>query len=106
MADEVKLAFGLDGAPDANLASWRKDPPKFLGDYHLEDESYDTLVFEAQVMGVGMRILMWGMAKTLYRVMVTFAPDDVGTRVTLSGQAKPDVRDAMGAYLREHTRQL
>ncbi|HEX5586179.1 MAG TPA: hypothetical protein VFZ17_02630 [Acidimicrobiia bacterium] len=106
MADEVKLAFGLDGAPDANRAAWKSRPPSFLGDYHLADESYDTLVFEAQVMGVGMRILMFGMAKTLYRLSATFSDDPVGTRVTLAGQAKEDVRDEIGAYLREHTRQL
>jgi hypothetical protein len=106
VADEVKVAFGLDGPPEANRTAWKSGPPPFLGDYHLEDESYGTLVFEAQVMGVGMRILMFGMAKTLYRLSATFADDPVGTRVSLAGQAKEDVRDEIGAYLREHTRPL
>ncbi|MET0919660.1 MAG: hypothetical protein ABWY77_00500 [Acidimicrobiia bacterium] len=107
MADEVKIAFGLAGTPDDNLKSWRADPPKFLHDYELKDESYNGLVYEAQVMGVGMRILLWGMARTLYRLMITFQADDTaGTRVMLNGQAKEDVRDQMGAYLREHTQAL
>jgi len=107
MADEIRLAFGLPGPPEGNLAAWKATPPSFLGDYDLKDESYETLVYEAQVMGAGMRILMWGQAKTLYRLMVTFTDDDtVGTKVMLTGQAKEDVRDQIGAYLREHTQSL
>ena len=104
MADEVKIGFGLQGRPEDNLRTWRDDPPEFMRDYELLDESYDTLVYEAEVTSKGMKILMFGMAKTLYRLMVTFSPrDPVGTRVTISGQAKDDVRDEMGAYLREST---
>jgi hypothetical protein len=107
VADEVQIAFGLPGTPDDNLVAWRADPPSFTHDYELVDESYDTLVYEAQVMGVGMRILMWGFAKTLYRLMVTFSSDDGGsTRVAITGQAKEDVRDQIGAYLREHAQPL
>ena len=107
MADEVKVAFGLRGRPDDELRQWRDDPPAFLGDYELLDESYDTLVYEAQVMGIGMKILMFGFAKTLYRLMVTFsAREPNGSRVTISGQAKEDVRDRMGAYIREGTEPL
>jgi hypothetical protein len=107
MADEIRLVFGLPGPPEANLAAWKATPPPFLADYHLKDEAYETLVYEAQVMGAGMRILMWGQAKTLYRLMITFTDDaTVGTRVMLNGQAKDDVRDQIGAYLRQHTQAL
>ena len=49
MADEVNFAFLLAGEPAANIAAWRADPPPFLADYKLMDESYESLVYEANV---------------------------------------------------------
>ena len=107
MADEVKVAFGLPGSPGAAIKEWKASPPAFLADYTLEDESYDTLVYRAHVMGKGMRILMFGMADTIYTLSITFtAREGDATRVTLSGQAKEPVQDQLGAYLREHTEPL
>ena len=114
MADEVKIAFGLAGKPDECLRAWKASPPEFLANYKLEDESYDTLVYRAHVMGIGMKILMFGMADTIYALDVTFTARDAGsasgesvaTRVTISGQAKEPVRDQIGAYLRQHTEPL
>ena len=105
MADELTLAFALPGR-DADLhAAWRAQPPAFLGDggYVCTDESYDTLVYEADVTTTGMRLLMFGMARTLYRLSVTFKPDAAGgTHVTMTGQAKDDVREAILRFADEH----
>src|SRR5262245_9148816 len=107
MADEVKVAFGLPGAPTDTIRAWKASPPDFLADYALEDESYDTLVYRAHVMGKGMKILMFGMADTIYTLSVNSGPRDTGaTRVTMSGQAKDKVQEQIGAFLRESTEPL
>jgi hypothetical protein len=101
MADEVALTFTLPGNADANHAAWRAQPPAFLvdGEYRLKDESYDTLVYEANVTSAATRILMFGMAKTLYTLAVTFRDrDDGDTRVTITGKALPKVQDALARY--------
>ena len=105
MADELTVAFSLPGR-DADLhAAWRSEPPAFLADggYERKDESYDTLVYEADVTARATRLLMFGMATTLYRLSVTFKPDPAGgTRVTMVGQAKDEVREAILRYADEH----
>jgi hypothetical protein len=105
MADELTVAFTLPGR-DADLyTAWRDQPPAFLteGGYVRKDESYDTLVYEADVTGKGTRLLMFGMASTLYRLSVTFKPDATGaTHVTMTGQAKDEVREAILRYADEH----
>ena len=108
MADEVKVAFGLPGTLDENRLRWKDAPPSFVADdYHLVDESYDTLVYEANVTTVATKIMMFGFAKTIYKLMVTFTPGDAtATRVTVSGQAKEPVRDDLARYLREETQAL
>ena len=107
MADEVNIAFGLPGTPDDVIRQWKAAPPSFLADYALEDESYDTLVYRARVMGKGMKILMFGMADTIYTLNVNFGARDTGaTRVTMSGQAKEDVRNEIGEFLRTGTEPL
>ena len=55
MADELTLAFTVPGRDADVHAAWRAQPPAFLGDggYELADESYDTLVYEADVMRQG-----------------------------------------------------
>jgi len=105
MADELTVAFTLPGRDAELYAAWREQPPAFLtdGGYERRDESYDTLVYEADVTGKGTRLLMFGMATTLYRLTVTFKPDAAGgTHVTVSGQAKDDVREAILRYADEH----
>jgi hypothetical protein len=101
MADELTLAFPVPGRDADVHAGWRAQPPAFLSDggYALKDESYDSLVYEADVMSKGARLLMFGIAKTLYRLSVTFRPDGAyGTQVTITGQAKEDVRAAILRY--------
>jgi hypothetical protein len=104
MADEVTLGFTVPGREVDVHAAWREQPPAFLADggYELKDESYDTLVYEADVTAKSMRVLMFGMATSLYRLSVTLKPDGVaGTRVTITGQAKEDVRQAILRYADE-----
>lgn len=98
MADEVTITLTLPGDVAAQHAAWRAQPPAVLHDagYELEDESYDTLVYEANVTTTTMKIMMFGFAKTLYRLAVTFRPDDAGnTAVTVVGQASPSLRAAL-----------
>ena len=104
MADEVTLGFTVPGREADVHAAWREQPPAFLADggYRLKDESFDTLVYEADVTGKSMRLLMLGMATSLYRLSVTLKPGGVAaTRVTITGQAKEDVRQAILRYADE-----
>ena len=101
MADELDLSLSIPGAEAANRSAFKAAPPAWLtqNGYELSDESYESLVYEAQVMGAGMRILMWGQAKTMYRITATFRPGAPGgTRLTLLGQAKEDVRASILAW--------
>jgi hypothetical protein len=98
MPDEVKVTFTLPGDDTAHHRAWRAQPPAVLRDagYRLKDESYDTLVFEADVTTTTMKIVMFGFAKTLYRLAVTFRPDaDGNTAVTMVGQAPESVREQL-----------
>lgn len=106
MADELDLSITIPGDPGAHRAAWRVAPPAWVneGGYRMVDESYESIVYEAQVMGAGMRILMWGQAKTLYRITATFRPvEPGGTRLTLLGQAKEDSRAAISAWAQTAT---
>jgi hypothetical protein len=98
MADEVSITFTLPGDDTANHRAWRAQAPDVLraAGYALKDESYDTLVYEANVTTTTMKIMMFGFAKTLYRLSVTFRPDgDGNTSVTMIGQARQRVRDEL-----------
>ena len=98
MPDEVKVTFTLPGDDTANHRAWRAETPAVLRDagYALKDESYETLVYEANVTTTAMKIVMFGFAKTLYRLAVTFRPDgDGNTAVTMVGQAPQNVRDGL-----------
>ncbi len=87
------------------MTQWRDAPPAFLseGNYQLVDESYDSLVFEADATSLGTRLLMFGSAKTLYRLMIKFESDGAsGTRLTITGQAVEKVRDRIAEAAAEH----
>ncbi len=74
MADEVSLVLVTPGT-DADLhKQWKAQPPAFLepDGYTLFDESYDTLVFRANVSTKTMKIPTWGWGKTLYTLSFTF----------------------------------
>ena len=96
MADEVNASFLLPGEPASQVAAWRATPPPFLDDYKRVDESYESLVYESNVTSTFMKVALFGMGKTLYRLTFTFRPDDSGaTRVGVLGQAPEDARAAM-----------
>ena len=105
MADEVNLVFVVPGT-DADLhQQWKAQPPDFLepDGYQLFDESYDTLVFRANVSTMTMKILTWGWGKTLYTLSFTFRPDREGaTRITAIGQASEPTRAALAQYAIAH----
>jgi hypothetical protein len=91
MADEVNASFMLPGEPAANVATWRANPPAFLVDvgYTRTDESYESLVYEANVTTTFVKLSTFGFGKTLYRL--TFTAQDA-TQVTVLGQASEDTR--------------
>jgi hypothetical protein len=105
MADEITTQFTLPDQPNGLMQEWRTTPPAFLaeGKYQLVDESYDTLVFEADASSVGQKILFFGSAKTLYRLMIKFESDGAtGTRLTITGQAIEKVRDRIAEAAAQH----
>jgi hypothetical protein len=105
MADEVNLAFITPGTDADLLKQWRAQPPAFLAPdrYKLFDESYDTLVFRANVSTKTMKIMTWGWGKTLYTLSFTFRPDREGTtRVSVLGQASEATRTALMQYATAH----
>ena len=105
MADEITTQFALPEAPAALMQQWRDTPPAFLaeGNYQLADEAFDTLVFEADATSLGTRLLMFGSAKTLYRLMIKFESDGAtGTKLTITGQAIEKVRDRIAEAAAEH----
>ena len=105
MADEVNLAFITPGI-DADLhKQWKARPPAFLDTegYTLFDESYDTLVFRANVSTKTMKIMTWGWGKTLYTLSFTFRPDREGTtRISVLGQASEATRAALMQFATAH----
>jgi hypothetical protein len=107
MADEVRAGFVVPGVSGAFLAAWKAAPPEFLGDagYRLIDESYESLVYEADVTTKTQRIVTWGFGDTIYRLVFTFRDGgDTTTAVTVVGQAKAPVRAALAEYVHAATR--
>ena len=98
MPDEVNVSFMLPGEPATNVAAWRATAPPFLDDYQRVDESYESLVYEADVTSTFMKVAMFGMGKTLYRLAFTFRDADGATRVNVLGQAHEDTVAAMGQW--------
>src|SRR5436305_14529040 len=83
--DEVNATFVVPGEPAAILAAWRADPPSFLSidGYELIDDSYESLVYEANVTTGFVKITTFGFGKTVYRLTSTFrARGDGATTVT------------------------
>jgi len=105
MADEVNASFVVPGEPAANLAAWRADPPSFLAvdGYKQIDDSYESLVFEANVTTGFVKITTFGFGKTVYRLTFTFrAAADGATQVGALGQALERTRDAFASWVVEH----
>jgi hypothetical protein len=106
MANEVNVSFMLPGEPAANVAAWRAQAPPFLDDYARIDESYETLVYEANVTSTFTKLATFGMGKTLYRLAFTFRPADgttgPATRVAVLGKADADTVEAMGEWAAAH----
>lgn len=105
MADEVNVAFIVPGSDADNHKQWKAQPPEFLADdrYELFDESYDTLVYRANVSTKTMKIVTWGWGKTLYTLSFTFRPDREGTtRISVLGQASEATRTALALYATAH----
>jgi hypothetical protein len=100
MADEVNVVFMLPGEPMTNVAAWRATPPPFLEDFERIDESYESLVYEANVTTTFTKFATFGMGKTLYRLTFTFRPvdDTTLTRVSALGQASERTVQSMGTW--------
>lgn len=103
MPDEVDVSFEVGGEPGANLAAWRAQAPPFLEGFRRVDDSYESLVYEADVTTTFMRITTFGFGRTLYRLTFTFRPTDDGTRVGVLGQAPEATVSAMAAWAATET---
>lgn len=104
MADETRAGFAVPGAPGSFLAAFKASPPAFLvdGGYRLVDESYESLVYEANATTTFTKLSTWGFGKTVYKLVFTFRDAGDGrTAVTILGQAKEDVRTAIDQYVAE-----
>jgi hypothetical protein len=101
MADEVNASFMLPGAPATNVATWRTKPPAFLADagFKRTDESYESLVYEANVTTTFVKLSTFGFGKTLYRLTFTFRAAQDATQVTVLGQANEDTRAEMAQWM-------
>jgi hypothetical protein len=105
MADEVNASFVLPGEPAANLTAWRADPPPFLSvdGYKQIDDSYESLVYEANVTTGFVKITTFCFGKTVYRLTFTFrATADGATQVGALGQALERTRDEFASWVVEH----
>jgi hypothetical protein len=104
MADEVSGSFMLPGEPAANLASWRREPPGFLAasGYEQIDDSFESLVYEANVTTGFVKVTTFGFGKTIYRLTFTFRPVDGATQVSALGQALEPTRTAFSTWVVAH----
>jgi hypothetical protein len=104
MADEVNVSFMLPGEPAVHVASWRAQAPPFLDGFKRVDESYESLVYEANVTTKFVKLATWGFGKTLYRLTFTFRPVETATQVNVLGQAMEDTRAAMARWVAANAR--
>jgi plastocyanin len=102
VADELELTFDLPGEPGSRVDAWRASTPPFLADHKRVDESYESLVYEADVTSTFTKFATMGFARTLYRLTFTFRPVTTsagpGTRVTVVGKAREHTVKAMGRW--------
>jgi hypothetical protein len=103
--DEVNVSFVVPGEPAANVATWRTSPPAFLVDagFSRVDESYESLVYEANVTTTFVKLSTFGFGKTLYRLTFTFRPAPGATQVTVLGQASEDTRAELAEWMVAHS---
>jgi hypothetical protein len=104
MADEITTQFTLPDPPDAVRNQWKASPPEFLqkSKFELVDESFNGLVYEADETSAFMRITMFGMGKTLYRLSFVFLEDGTGTKVSVTGQADEKVAAGIAEFAGGH----
>jgi hypothetical protein len=99
--DEINMNFTMPGEPAANMLAWLADPPAFLVDdsYGFVDDSYESLVYEADVTTGFARVVTFGIGKTLYRLTFTFRSVDGATQVNVVGQMVSRTRDAFTEWV-------
>ena len=112
MADELQVQFVVPGEPAQVQAAWRADPPAPVkdGGYHVVDESYNSIVWEARYyepLGKFMRVLSFGLFsdfwENIWRMTAHFdAESATRTRVTITGNAHEDTRAALGQFAAQH----
>lgn len=108
MADEVQVAWRVDGAPDAAKAAWQQQPRAALDGFELVDEAYNALTYEASYHSAAAKAVIYGTfgvgalfkdnMRSIWRLNVAFTPaDEGGTQVTIVGRAPDEVRAALAA---------
>jgi hypothetical protein len=112
VADELQIQFVVPGEPSQVQSTWRTEPPAPIrdGGYHVVDESYNSIVWEARYyepLGKFMRVLSFGVFsdfwENIWRMTAHFdAESATRTRVTITGNAHEDTRAAFRELAAEH----
>jgi hypothetical protein len=108
VADEVQVAWRVDGSPDAAKAAWQQQPRAALDGFELVDEAYNALTYEASYLSGGAKVVVYGTfgvgalfkdnMRSIWRLNVAFTPaEEGGTQITIVGRAPEHVREALAA---------
>jgi hypothetical protein len=108
VADEVQLAWRVDGTPEAVREAWKRQPRAALEGFELVDEAYNALTYEAAYHSGTAKLMMYATfgvgalfkdnMRSIWRLNVAFTPAEEGrTQVTIVGRAPDEVRAALAA---------
>ena len=102
MANEITIQYGLPDAPAQARTAWKNDPPEWLRKWKFElvDETYDGLVYRGSNASSRFGRMF---APGTYTLSLNFESDGrFGSKVTLTGQAPPQMQDAIRAEAAAH----
>jgi hypothetical protein len=102
MANEITIQYALPDPPAEARQAWKDNPPEWLrkAKFELVDETYDGLVYRgSNASGRFGRLFAGG----TYTLSLRFDPNgSAGSKVTLTGQASPEMAAAIRADAEAH----
>ncbi len=103
LVNQITIQYGLDQSASEAQASWTQNPPEWMANYELIDESYNGLSYRADVTPIWQRIVFLGLGNSFYPLSVRFEPNGgSGSRVTITGQASEKTQAAIRAEAAAH----
>jgi hypothetical protein len=102
MANEITIQYALPDPPAQARKAWKDSPPEWLrkAKFELVDETYDGLVYRGSNASSRFGRLFAG---GTYTLSLQFDSDGrFGSKVTLTGQAPPDMAAAIQADAGAH----